>query len=66
MPPIASQFVRQELQRDEAMEPSVFRFEDNAHSAAAELLDDVVVGQGLADQGISALRSVVGLVPGER
>ena len=52
--PVASQFVRQELQRDEAMEPGVLRFVDHAHAAAAELLDDAVVGEGLADQGIGA------------
>ena len=64
--PVASQFVRQELQRDEAMEPRVLRFVHHAHSAAAKLLDDAVVGEGLADQRIGALRRVVGLVAGER
>ena len=57
---VAGQVVGQELERDEAMEPGVFRFVDDAHSAAAKLLDDAVVGEGLADQGIGALRRVVG------
>ena len=57
---VARQIVRQELQRDEAMEPGVLRFVHDAHAAAAELLDDAVVGEGLADQGIGALGSGVG------
>ena len=64
--PVASQIVRQELERDEATEPGVLRFVDHAHAAAAELLDDAVVGEGLADQGVSALWRVVVLVVGER
>ena len=63
---VAGEFVRQELQRDEAMEPGVLRFVNHAHSAAAKLLDDAVVGERLADQGIGALRRVVVLVVGER
>ena len=64
--PVASQIVRQELERDEATEPGVLRFVDHAHAAAAELLDDAVVGEGLADQGVGALWRVVVLVVGER
>ena len=64
--PVASQVVRQELERHEATEPGVLRFVDHAHAAAAELLDDAVVGEGLADQGVGALWRVVGLVVGER
>jgi len=60
--PVASQIVRQELEGDEATEPCVLRFVDHAHSAAAELRDDAVVGEGLADQGVSALWRVVGVV----
>ena len=48
------------------MEPGVLGFVNHAHAAAAELLDDAVVGEGLADQGIGALWRVVGLVAGER
>ena len=64
--PVASQIVRQELEGDEAMEPGVLRLVDHAHAAAAELLDDAVVGEGLADQGVSALGRVVGVIEGER
>jgi hypothetical protein len=59
---VASQIVRQELEGHEATEPGVLRFVNHAHAAAAELLDDAVVGEGPADQG----RRVVGLVVGER
>jgi hypothetical protein len=62
---IAGQFVGQELQRDEAMEPGVLGFVDHAHAAAAELLDDAVVREGLPDQGIGVRRSVVVVVVGE-
>src|SRR5712692_4314006 len=49
---VASQIVRQELEGHETTEPCVLRFVDHAHSAAAELLDDAVMGEGLADQGV--------------
>ena len=63
---VASQFVGQEFERDDAAEPRVLRFVNDAHAAAAKLLDDVVVGQGLADQGIGSLVRIVVLVVGER
>ena len=64
--PVARQVVRQELEGHEATESSVLRFVDHAHAAAAELLDDAVVGEGLADQGVSAFWRVVGVLLGER
>ena len=39
----------QELQRDQAMQPRVFGLVDHAHPAAAELFDDAVMRDGLAD-----------------
>src|SRR5262245_3289136 len=48
---VTSEFTCQELQRHEAMEPCVLRFVDDAHAAAAKLLDNAVVGESLADQG---------------
>ena len=39
------------LQRDEALQPRVLGLIDHAHSAAAELLEDAVVRDRLADQG---------------
>jgi hypothetical protein len=46
--------VRQELERDEASEIGVLGFVDNAHPAAAQLLDEAVVRDGLTDHGTQA------------
>lgn len=40
---------RQELQRDLATEPNVFRSINDTHSSATELLENAVVGDGLTD-----------------
>jgi hypothetical protein len=64
--PVASQIVGEELEGHEATKAGILRFVDHAHAAAAELLDDAVVGEGMADQGVSALWRVLGLVGGER
>ncbi len=53
---IARHFVRQKLQGDETMQPSVFGLIDNTHSAATELLDDAIVRDGLADHCARILR----------
>ena len=39
----------QKLQGDEAVQPSVLGLVDHTHAATAELLDDAVVRDGLAD-----------------
>ena len=46
---VAGNVFRQELQGDEAVEPSVLGLVDHTHAAAAELLDDAVVAQVLVD-----------------
>ena len=46
---IAGHVVGQELQSHEAAKLGVLGLVDDAHTAAAELLDDAVVGNGLAD-----------------
>ena len=48
---VASEIRREEFQRDRAVELEVLGFVDNTHSATAELLEDLVVGNGLADHG---------------
>ena len=48
---IARDVVGQELQRDEAVQARVLGLVDHAHAAAAQLLDDAVVRDGLADHG---------------
>jgi hypothetical protein len=47
---IAGHFVRQKLERDETVKPSVFGFVHDAHAAAAKLLNNAVVRDGLTDQ----------------
>ena len=46
---VTGHFLRQELERDEAMQPRVLSFIDHTHAATTELLDDAVVRDGLAD-----------------
>src|SRR5215472_19096251 len=46
---IVGHFVGQELESDEAAKIGVFAFEDNAHAASAELLEDAVVGNSGVD-----------------
>ena len=49
--------VREEFQRHVAAQAGVFGFVDNTHAAAAQLLDDAVVGDGLADEGVGVRHS---------
>jgi hypothetical protein len=49
---VAGYIVRKEFQSNEATEPNIFGFVDNAHSPATEFLQDTVVGNGLTDQGL--------------
>ena len=46
---IAGDIVGQKFQSDEAAQARVFGFVDDAHAAAAELFDDAVVRDGVAD-----------------
>ena len=54
---ILRNFVRQEFQSHEAAEHGVLGLVHHTHPAAAELLDDAVVRNGLAKQKGEALRS---------
>jgi hypothetical protein len=51
-----SQFCRQKLEGDKATQPSVFGLVDDSHTAAAQLVQNAVVRNGLAQQGKKALR----------
>ena len=51
---VLGDIIGQELQGDEAIELGVFGLVDHTHAAAAELLDDAVVRDGLADERIGA------------
>jgi hypothetical protein len=46
---IAGQLRWQKLQRDASAEANVFRLINHTHPAAAKLVDDAIVGDGLAD-----------------
>jgi hypothetical protein len=47
---IAGKLIGQELQGNEAVKPRVLGFVDDTHTAAAQLLDDAVVRDGLTDE----------------
>jgi hypothetical protein len=47
---VAGEFVRQEFESDETVQARVFGLVDHAHSAAAQLLDDAVVGDAPANR----------------
>jgi hypothetical protein len=51
---ILGEVIRQELQSHKPTQGYVFRFVDDAHTAAAELFDDSVVRDGLVDHGASS------------
>ena len=46
---IVGDIVGEKLERDEAVQPGILSLVDDAHTAAAELLDDAIVGDRLAD-----------------
>jgi hypothetical protein len=48
---VAGNFVGKKLQSDEAFQARVFGFVNNAHTSAAEIFDDAVMGDGEANQG---------------
>ena len=52
---VSATFIGQEFQGDEAAKLGVLGFVDNTHPAAAELLNDAVVRDGLADQSKTSL-----------
>src|SRR6059036_3061974 len=53
---IARKLLGQKLQGDAAAEARVFGLVHHAHAAAPELLEDAIVGDGLADHGGSPMR----------
>jgi hypothetical protein len=46
---LASDLVGEKFERDEAAEAGVLGFINNAHSPAAKLFDDSIMGDGFAD-----------------
>jgi hypothetical protein len=63
---VQSQVVSHELERDEAIEPGVFRFVDHTHASAAKLLHDAIVGDRLAEEWFLASFKTLGIVAGNR
>ena len=57
--------VGQELEGHKAIELHVLGLVDHTHPAAAQLLDDAVMGEGFADQGSGAIRRVRALLAGK-
>src|SRR5882762_4021392 len=56
---VLGEFFRQELQGNKALELGVFGLVDNSHPAAAELLDNAIVRNGLADHGPATLQGAI-------
>jgi len=46
---VSGNFIRQELESNEAVQPRVLSLVDDTHTSAAQLLDDAVVRDGLAE-----------------
>src|SRR6516162_6794790 len=59
---IFSNIVRKKLEGDKAMQLHILGFVDHTHPTAAQLLDDAVVGNGLADHRVEILGPQVGQV----
>ena len=53
---ILGHFIGQELEGDKAMQPGVFGFVNHTHPAAAQLVDNAVMRNGLPDHGCANLR----------
>ncbi len=53
---ILGKLLRQELQGNIATQAGVFSLVDHTHPTTAELLQDFVVGNGLADHGVGTRR----------
>jgi hypothetical protein len=50
---VGGQIIGQELQRHKTMQPHIFSFVNHSHSPSAELLDDAVMRNGLANHGLA-------------
>ena len=51
---IRGDVIGQELEGNEAIELNIFSLIDNTHPTASELLEDAVMGNGLADHGLKS------------
>ena len=55
---IPGHFIGQKLERDKAVQARVFGFVNHTHPAAAQLVDNAVMRNGLADHGLANLNLV--------
>src|SRR5208337_3397478 len=62
---VVSDFVRQKLQGHEPVQSDVLGLVNHAHSATTQLLDDAVMGDGLADKGTTAIWRLFALLKSE-
>src|SRR5215831_18737416 len=56
---IAGYLIGEELEGNKTVKPSIFSLVDHAHATATELLNDAVVGDGLADHSAEILGAQV-------
>src|ERR1019366_9372021 len=57
--PVLGHILRQELQSDEAVKPGVLGLVNDAHASAAELLDDAVMRDNLANHSFPPHRAEI-------
>src|SRR5713101_1012562 len=57
---VTGNLLGQELEGDEAMQPRILGLVDNTHTASAQLLDDAVVRNGLADHAQACYGGSIG------
>jgi hypothetical protein len=62
---VAGDFFGQELESHKAVEPRVFSLVDHTHATAAELVNNAVVRDSLADHGIGDHESEYGRAAGD-
>src|SRR5271157_4555463 len=62
---VVSNFVGQKLQGHETVQSDVLGLVNHAHSATTQLLDDAVMGDGLADKGTTAIWRLFALLKSE-
>jgi hypothetical protein len=62
---VSRYIVREEFQRDKAVQARVFGLIHNTHAATAELLDDAIVGNCASEGGreISHIAGILRLLP---
>ena len=63
---ISGDFIRKELEGHETVESGVLGFIDHAHPATAQLSNNAVMGDGVADEGVDGGFGILALLESER